>query len=113
RDASGSVNVALPNHVHGVQFGLSKDNQTPYNITFEFEGNDVTQDLFGVDTLAPTGGNINEVADAGNLANLLTNAAGGLQQLHELTIKCASGRGEVRCIIEVFATTQAIKLPNT
>ena len=90
-----------------------EDTQTPTGITVWFESSDVTEDLFGVTSLAPSGGEINVLADAGELANLLTNASGGLQQLHELEIRCASGRGAVEAIIEVFATTQAIKLPTS
>jgi hypothetical protein len=88
------------------------DSQTPFNVTFWFAGNDVTNTLFGVPTLAPSGGNLNALADSGALANMLTNAAGGLQQLHELEIRCATGRGQVEVIVEVFSTTQLIKLPN-
>ncbi|PSN81001.1 hypothetical protein C8B47_03740 [filamentous cyanobacterium CCP4] len=98
-----SVSVANP----------TEDTQTPTNITIWFEGVDVTNTLFGVATLAPSGGEINVLADAGELANLLTNATGGLQQLHELEIRCASGRGAIEVVIEVFATTQAIKLPTS
>lgn len=89
-----------------------EDTQTPTGITVWFEGTDVTNTLFGVSTLASSGGEINVLADAGELANLFTDATGGLQQLHELEIRCASGRGAVEAVIEVFATTQAIKLPD-
>lgn len=100
---SPSVNVEISDP--------EEDTQTPTGITVWFEGNDVTEDLFGVTTLAAMGGEINVLADAGELANLLTNATGGLQQLHELEIRCASGRGAVEAVIEVFATTQPIDLP--
>lgn len=91
----------------------TQDTQTPTGITVSFDGTDVTNTLFGVATLAPSGGEINVLADPGNLANLLTGATGGLQQLHLLEIECASGRGDLEAIVEVFATTQAIKIPNT
>lgn len=89
-----------------------EDTQTPTGITVYYRGGNVTNTLFGVASLAPSGGVINVEADAGALANMLTNAAGGLQQLHEIEIRCASGRGAVEAIIEVFATTQAINLPT-
>lgn len=88
----------------------TQDTQTPYGITFHYNGSDVTNTLFGVSQLAPTGGEINVLADAGALANLLTNAPGGLNQLHELQVQCTSGRGAIKALVEVFATTQAIKV---
>ncbi|MGJ3241152.1 MAG: hypothetical protein ACFE0Q_20750 [Anaerolineae bacterium] len=102
--ASGNLTLNVTNP--------QEDTQTPTNITLFFNGDDVTETLFGVSALATSGGEINVLADAGELANLLTNAPGGLQQLHEIEIRCASGRGAVEVVIEVFATTQAIKLPT-
>lgn len=102
RDASGNLTLNFSNP--------TEDTQTPQSITVSYAGVDVTNDLFGVAALAPSGGVINVLADAGALADLLTNAAGGLQQLHTLEIECASGRGTLEVIVEVFATTQAISL---
>ncbi len=90
-----------------------EDTQTPQNITFHYQGNDVTNTLFGVTTLAPSGGVINVLADSGELADLFTDGVGGITQLHELEVQCVSGRGAINALIEVFATTQAIKVGNT
>jgi len=97
-------------HTHDVQFGIVDDSELPVGVTFHFQGQDVTQDLFGAATLSPSGTAINQLADAGVLANLLRNASGGLRQLHTLEIRCASGRGRIEVTIERFETTQTIRL---
>lgn len=100
-----------PAHTHVLSFGAPvDDSQTPAGITAWFAGNDVTNTLFGVASLAPSGGAINVLADAGALANLLINAAGGLRQRHVVELRCSGGRGRVEVTVELFQTTQAIKI---
>lgn len=100
-----------PPHTHVLTFGApSDDTQTPSTITAWFAGNNVTNTLFGTPALAPSGGAINALADAGALANLLINAAGGLRQRHELEFRCSGGRGRVEVTVELYQTTQAIKV---
>ena len=96
-------------HTHAVQYGISDDSQYPIDISFHFQGNDVTNLLFGSATLAPGGGAINEVANSGELARLLSEASGGLLQYHQIEIRCASGRGRIEATIERYESTQSIK----
>lgn len=119
--ASHTHDVTLPNHTHTVtisphthdvtlDFVISDDTETPEVITVWYAGVDVTMDLFAAATLAPSGGEINVLADAGVLADMLRDAAGGLRQLHTIEIRCASGQGRVEVTIERFETTQTIRL---
>lgn len=101
---------ASGDHTHDPVYGIADDTETPEGITFHFDGNDVTNDLFGAASLAPSGGAINELADAGELADLLNNASGGLRQLHTLEIRCSGGQGRVEVTIERYETTQAVKI---
>lgn len=101
---------ASGDHTHPAVFGITDDVQTPTAITIWFGGANVTSTLFGSVSLAPSGGAINALADAGALANLLINASGGLRQLHQLEIRCGSGRGRIEATVERFETTQAIRL---
>lgn len=107
---SHTHSVTIPSHTHDVTitYAIADDTETPEGITVWFQSEDVTEALFGAASLAPTGGAINQVADAGALADLLRNASGGLRQLHTLEIQCTGGQGRVEVIVELFQTTQTI-----
>lgn len=112
---SHSHSVSIPAHTHTMTFGnLLTDSSTPSGITVSVNGADKTADLFPDDesggVLAPSGGNQDVVADAGELTTLLENAAGGLRQEHEITIACTSGRGNIEATVEVFEVIQTINL---
>ena len=51
---------------------------------------------------------INLVGDPGLLANLLTDAPGGLHQEHEIEVRCDQGRGRIEATVERWETTQSI-----
>lgn len=110
--SSGTHNhdVSVPNHTHSPVFGIVDDTQTPINVTVFVNGVDKTLALFGSSTLAPSGGSINVVADSDVLTGLINNAVGGLVQVHDIDVKCASGQGRAEVTIEVFEVTQAISV---
>lgn len=90
-------------------FGRVDDSETPTGMTIWFEGNDVTEVLTGAATLAPSGGNLDELLDVGALTNMILNATAGLRSVHEIELRCSSGQGVAEVSVEVFQTTQDIK----
>lgn len=102
-DASGT-------HTHALDYGISDDVQTPSGVTLRLNGTDRTMELTGAASLAGGGGNLDVVLDAGALSNLITGAAGGLRQVHVLEVRCAGGQGRAEVTVEIFETTQAIRL---
>ena len=104
-----------PAHTHTIPsanltFGITDDSDYPDTITVEVNGVDRTNLLFGDTTLDDSGVGLDAVADSGELTNLLINETGGLRQVHEIEIFCAGGQGRVEVTVEVFETSQAIKL---
>jgi hypothetical protein len=83
---------------------------TPVGVTVSVNGTDLTNDLFGQATLAPSGGFINRVADVTELTDAIQNASGGLQQVHDIEVACTSGQGRVQVTIEVYEITQTITI---
>lgn len=101
---------ASGSHTHEIAFGITDDTQTPSGVTVWVNGTDRTSQLFGSASLAGSGGALNVVADMGALTGFITGAAGGLRQVHTVEVRCAGGRGRAEVTVEVFETTQAIKL---
>lgn len=109
-DSSGEHTHTLPTHTHTLSYGIADDSATPIDVTVWVNGTNRTSLLTGSATLAPSGGNLNVVLDAGELTTLLEDDTGGLRQVHSLEIRCASGQGRVEVTVEIFEVTQAIKI---
>jgi hypothetical protein len=111
---SGSTQIAAinenPVHDHDPLFAIADDTVSPKNVTVFVNGVDKTTELFGTTPLAPTGANLNLVADAGALTNLIINAAGGLRQVHSIEIKCGAQQGRVEATVEIFEVNQSVKI---
>lgn len=107
---SHTHDITIPDHTHTLAFGITDDTATPIGITLWVNGQNKTLELTGSSLLAPSGGNLDIVADAGILTNLITAAAGGLRQVHQIEVRCNGGRGRAEVTIEIFETTQSIKL---
>lgn len=102
-DASGD-------HTHPPLFGITDDSVTPANVTVWVNGVNMTSALFGSATLAPSGGNLNVLADMGALTNAIQNRVGGIRQQHIIEVRCAGGRGRIEATLEVFEVTQSIRI---
>jgi hypothetical protein len=97
-------------HTHNSVFGITDDTLSPKNVTVFVNGVDKTTELFGSTPLAPTGANLDVVADAAVLTGLIANAAGGLRQEHTIEIKCADQQGRVEATVEIFEVNQSVKI---
>jgi hypothetical protein len=98
-------------HTHDMTYGIfDNTGVTPVGVTVSVNGTDLTNDLFGQATLAPSGGLINRVADVTELTDAIQNASGGLQQVHDIEVACTSGQGRVQVTIEVYEITQTITI---
>lgn len=91
-------------------YGIQDDTEHPQTITIWVNGVDRTTLLTGSATLAPSNAAIDVVLDAGELTNLLINAAGGLRQVHDVEIRCSAGQGRAEVTVEIYEVVQAIKL---
>lgn len=92
-----------------LDFGITDDTQYPGDVTVWFEGNDVTNTLFGVSTI-PGGNTIDEIADLGALTDMIVNSPNGLRKVHLFEIRCASGQGRVEVTIEIAENARSIRL---
>jgi len=103
--------IVIPDHTHDMTYGIfDNTGVTPVGVTVSVNGTDLTNDLFGQATLAPSGGFINRVADVTELTDAIQNASGGLQQVHDIEVACTSGQGRVQVTIEVYEITQTITI---
>jgi hypothetical protein len=102
--------VSIPNHTHPPAFGITDDTQTPSGVTVWVNGTNMTNALFGSSTLAPSGGNLDVVADMGVLTNAIINRLGGIRQQHIIEIRCSGGRGRIEAVLEVFQVIQSIEV---
>jgi hypothetical protein len=101
--------ITIPDHTHDMTYGIfDNTGVTPVAVTVSVNGTDLTNDLFGQATLAPSGGFINRVADVTELTDAIQNASGGLRQVHDIEVACTSGQGRVQVTIEVYEITQTI-----
>ncbi len=97
-------------HFHDPNFGIADDSVSPKEVTVLVNGVDKTTELFGFTPLAPAGANLDVVADAGELTNLILNAAGGLRQEHTIEIKCDDQQGRVEATVEIFEVNQSVRI---
>lgn len=103
--------ITIPDHTHDMTYGIfDNTGVTPVAVTVSVNGTDLTNDLFGQATLAPSGGFINSVADVTELTDAIQNASGGLRQVHDIEVACTSGQGRVQVTIEVYEITQTITI---
>jgi len=108
-DASGDHTHSIA-HSHTLTYAINDDSVSPKNVTVWVNGVDKTTELFGFTPLAPTGANLDVVADVGELTNLILNAGGGLRQEHTIEVKCANQQGRIEATMEIFETNQSVNI---
>lgn len=99
-----------PVHTHDPLFGIADDAVSPKTVTVLVDDVDVTTELFGFTPLAPTGANLDVLADVGVLTDLLIDAIGGLRQEHTIEVECTSQQGRVEATIEIFEINQSVNI---
>lgn len=101
--------IDIPDHEHDLLFEITDDDQTPIGVTVLVNGSDKTLELFGSSVLAPSGGNINLVADEGALVDAIRDTSSTIYQEHQITVRCQDGQGSVEATVEIFGVTQSTK----
>ncbi len=99
-----------PSHTHDPNFGIADDVVSPKEVTVFVNGVDKTTELFGFTPLAPTGADLDVLADVGVMTDLFINAAGGLRQEHEIEVRCGDQQGIAIMTAEVYEVLQSIDL---
>ncbi len=110
RSSSGTSSDSGTPHTHTLNTVMSDGAVFPQNVFVRVNGVDKTTELFGFTPLAPTGAQLNIVADVGVLTNLFLNAAGGLRQEHFIEVVCGAGQGRLEATIEIFEINQSVNI---
>lgn len=93
---------SIPDHMHTLTYGLHQDSVTPSGLRVLVDNTDVTDTLGG--PWAVSGGSITFDMDV--TAAIL--ASGSLHGEHTIKLTCASGRGSVEALVEIYDVITAI-----
>jgi hypothetical protein len=103
--------VTYPTHTHDVTaavtvtYGIYQDTVYPTGLNLYINGVNVSEELGGP---WDAGGGITNLEL--DITSFLVGASGGLRQNHVVSVRCASGQGEVEAEVDMLATIQAIAM---
>lgn len=107
-DSGHQHSITLPNHTHGITYGIFDDTDHPRMISLSVNGSDMTSSLkdLNSNTYGPWQAANAPVELRFDLTEKLI--ADGVRRNHQIGVSCAAGQGTIESIVDALMTAQSV-----